>query len=88
MIGKLYNNAGADILGQEGDWYLIKSGDVTGYVKAEFFATGNKAQKLAKEVGTEVATVNTTTLMVRSKANEKADVLTLSLIHICTAAET
>ncbi len=77
VIGKLYNNAGADILGQEGDWYLIKSGDVTGYVKAEFFATGNKAQKLAKEVGTEVATVNTTTLMVRSKANEKADVLTM-----------
>lgn len=77
VIGKLYNNSGADILGQEGDWYLIKSGNVTGYVKAEFFATGQKAQELAAEVATEVATVNTTTLMVRSEANKEADILTM-----------
>lgn len=77
VIGKLYNNSGAEILGQEGDWYLIKSGNVTGYVKSEFFATGQKAQELAAEVATEVATVNTTTLMVRSKANEEADILTM-----------
>lgn len=77
VVGKLYNNSGAQILGQEGDWYLIQSGDVTGYVKSEFFATGEKAEELAKEVATEVATVNTTTLMVRSEANEKSDVLTM-----------
>ena len=40
VIGQIYNNSAADILGQEGDWYLVKSGDVTGYVKSEFFATG------------------------------------------------
>ena len=32
IVGKLYNNSAAEIIGQTGDWYLIKSGDVTGYV--------------------------------------------------------
>ena len=77
VIGQLYNNSAADILGQEGDWYLIKSGDVTGYVKSEFFATGEQAKELAGNVGTEMATVNTTTLMVRKKASEKSKVVSM-----------
>lgn len=77
VLGKLYNNSAAEILGQEGDWYLIKSGSVTGYVNKEFFATGAQAEELAKEVGEEVATVNTTTLMVRQDPNTDSDVVTL-----------
>ena len=77
VIGQLYNNSAADILGQEGDWYLIKSGDVTGYVKSEFFATGEQAKELAGNVGTEMATVNTTTLMVRKKASAKSKVVSM-----------
>ena len=76
-IGKLYNNSAAEILGKDGDWYLIKSGEVTGYVKAEFFVTGQKAKALAEDVGREVATVNTTTLMVRAEADKDADILAL-----------
>lgn len=77
VVGKLYNNSAAEILGKSGDWYLIKSGNVTGYVKIEFFVTGEKAQELASEVGTEVATVNTETLMVRADASTDAEVLAL-----------
>ena len=77
VIGQLYNNSAADILGQEGDWYLIKSGDVTGYVQSEFFATGEQAKELAGNVGTEMATVNTTTLMVRKKASAKSKVVSM-----------
>ena len=77
VLGKLYNNSAAEILGQEGDWYLIKSGSVTGYVSKEFFATGAQAEELAKEVGEEVATVNTTTLMVRQDPNTDSDIVTL-----------
>lgn len=77
VLGKLYNNSAAEILGQEGDWYLIKSGSVTGYVSKDFFATGAQAEELAKEVGEEVATVNTTTLMVRQDPNTDSDVVTL-----------
>ena len=77
VIGQIYNNSAADILGQEGDWYLVKSGDVTGYVKSEFFATGEEAKALADSVGTEMATVNTTTLMVRKKPSKKSKVISM-----------
>ena len=77
VLGKLYDDSAATILGQEGDWYLIQSGSVTGYVKAEFFATGTQAEELAKEVGTQVAKVNTTTLMVRQEATTDSEVLAL-----------
>lgn len=77
IIGQIYNNSAADILGQEGDWYLVRSGDVTGYVKAEFFATGEEAKTLANDLGTEMATVNTTTLMVRKKPTKKSKVVTM-----------
>ena len=83
VIGQLYNNSAADILGQEGDWYLIKSGDVTGYVKSEFFATGEQAKELAGNVGTEMATVNTTTLMVRKKASAKSKVVSMVVDSQC-----
>ena len=68
VVGKLYNNSAAEILGQTGDWYLIKSGDVTGYVSKDYFVTGAVAKELASEVGNDVATVNTETLMVRADA--------------------
>lgn len=77
IIGQIYNNSAADILGQEGDWYLVRSGDVTGYVKAEFFVTGKQAEDLAGDLGTEMATVNTTTLMVRKKPSKKSKVISM-----------
>ena len=47
IVGKLYNNSAAEIIGQTGDWYLIKSGDVTGYVNKDYFVTGAQAEELA-----------------------------------------
>jgi len=40
---------------------------LTGYVKAEYCVTGDEAVELAKKVGTRLATVNTTTLKVRTE---------------------
>ena len=77
ILGKLYNYSAATILGVEGDWYLIQSGSVTGYVNSAYFATGADAEWLASQVGEEVATVNTDGLMVRSDASTDADVLTM-----------
>ncbi len=77
VLGKLYNNSAATILGKKGDWYKIKSGTVTGYVKSEFLVTGSEAAEVATKVGTRVATVNTTTLKVRQEANTDSTVLTL-----------
>lgn len=77
ILGKIYNNSAATILETDGDWYLVKSGTVTGYIKAEYFITGDEAEVLAKEVGTRIAKVNTTTLKVRDDASLDATVQTL-----------
>lgn len=77
VTGKLYNNSAATVLAVEGDWYQIKSGNCTGYVKSEFVVTGEAAAELAKTVGRRVATVDTTTLKVRTEANIESSVLGL-----------
>ena len=55
IIGKIYNNCAAEILEvseqDDGTWYLMKSGNVQGYIKAEFFLTGDEAEAKREEVG-------------------------------------
>ena len=77
VLGKLYNNSAATILGEENGWYIIKSGTVTGYVKSEYFITGAAAEELSKEIYNVVAEVATTTLNVRESADENSDILAL-----------
>ncbi len=77
IIGKLYNNSVGTYLGEEDGWYLIQSGSVTGYVKGEYCVTGADAAAIAEEVGTMYATVNTTTLKVRSDSSLEASVIGL-----------
>ena len=60
IVGKLYNNSAAEIIGQTGDWYLIKSGDVTGYVNKDYFVTGAQAEELAAEVSEQLLTQSET----------------------------
>ena len=64
VLGKLYNDSACTVLGTEGDWYKIHSGDVEGYIKAEFLEVGNA--ELAKSVGRRVAHVKTDSQNVRS----------------------
>ncbi len=77
VLGKLYKDNSATILGKEGDWYQVKSGSVTGYIKQDYLITGKSAEKFAEKTGDTYATVNTTTLKVRDKASTDASVLTL-----------
>jgi len=77
VVGKLYNNSAGEWLGKEGDWYKIKSGNVTGYVKGEYVVTGQAAIELAAKVGHRVAVVTTTTLKVREEPSTDAAVLGL-----------
>ena len=77
ILGKLYDKSVGDFIEEENGWYKIKSGTVTGYVKAEYCVTGEEAIALAKEVGTRVATVTTTTLKVRESEGTDAPVLGL-----------
>ena len=48
VVGKLYNNSAATILGEENGWYQISSGNVVGYVKSEYVVVGD--ENLAKSV--------------------------------------
>lgn len=77
IIGKLYDKSVGTFISEENGWYQIKSGSVTGYVKGEFCVTGEEAIDLAKEVGTRIATVTTTTLKVRTEPSLEASVLGL-----------
>lgn len=77
IIGKLPKNAGCTILEIDNNgWAKIKSGKVTGYVMSSYLITGNEAVTLAKKIGSVVATVNTTTLNVRTEAGLLAKVIT------------
>lgn len=76
IVGKLYNESVGNFVSEaEGGWYLIESGNVKGYVKAEYVVTGDAAVELAGKVGKRMATVNTTTLFVREEATTESSVI-------------
>ena len=79
ILGKLYSNSVGEILAEAdaNGWIKIKSGDVTGYVKKDYVAEGNKAQEIADNVSKKQATVTTTTLRVRAAADPESDVISL-----------
>ena len=77
ILGKLYDDSVGRMYGEENGWYYIESGSVKGYVKGEFVLTGEAAKIRAKEVGTRLAEVTTTTLKVRKEATTESAVLGL-----------
>ncbi len=77
ILGKLYDKSVGSFISEQNGWYEIKSGSVTGFVKAEYCVTGEEAVALAKRVGTRIATVTTTTLKVREQPGTDATVLGL-----------
>lgn len=77
IVGKLYNKSVGNFIEEKDGWYKISSGSVEGYVKGEYCVTGDEAVEYAKEVGTRIATVNTTTLKVREQPGLEETVLGL-----------
>lgn len=65
IVGKLPKNAGCNIYSVKKGWAKIKSGNVSGYVSAEYLVTDEEAEAYALEVGTLVATAKVTTLNAR-----------------------
>lgn len=81
ILGKIYNNCAATIVdtveGEGGTWYKIKSGSVEGYIKAQYFITGQEAEQLAQSIGKEFATINTESLRLREQPDLTSNTLTL-----------
>ena len=81
IVGKIYNNCAATIQetveGEGGTWYRIQSGTVNGFIKAQYFITGEAAEKLAQSIGREFVTVNADNLRLRAEPNLTSSTLTL-----------
>lgn len=75
IVGKLYDNSVGTLIKEENGWYEIQSGNVSGYVKSDYFVTGSQAKKIADEVGDKVAEVTTETLFVRESATTESSVI-------------
>lgn len=78
-VGKLYDKSVGDWLetSEDGEWYKISSGSVTGYVKGEYCVTGDDAVELAKEVGTRMALVQSDNgMFVREEPSTDAQIMT------------
>lgn len=81
IVGKIYNNCAATILetveGEGGKWYRIQSGAVTGYIKAQYFVTGDSAEQLARSIRREFVTISADGLRLRAEPNLTSTTLTL-----------
>lgn len=73
-IGLLYADCGGTILEQNGDWTKIQSGNLVGWCRNDYLFLGEEAEKLAKEVGRTLATVNTDALRVRKEPDENSGI--------------
>ncbi len=76
VVAKIYNHGAVEIEEQDGDWYKIRSGNAEGYVKAEYFATGEAAEAIAEQAAYRVAEVYPEQLNVRTAPSEDSDVVT------------
>lgn len=77
IVGKLSNYAACEIIATDNGWAQITSGEVEGYVSAEFLLTGDEAYEIALEEAELVATVTTSdNLRVRAEASTDAKILT------------
>lgn len=75
IVGKLINGAVAEVqasAGAENDWFQIISGSVTGYVKAEYFISGEDAAAIMDNYVTTYAFIQADRLNVRKEASATA----------------
>ena len=77
VIGYLYSNCVVSIYdtvdNSEGSWYLIKSGDVEGYVSSDYVLTGAAARASDEDLTNRYAKVKANTAVVYSSASSGAD---------------
>lgn len=79
VIGYLYSNCVVSIYdtvdNSEGSWYLIKSGDVEGYVSSDYVLTGAAAKASDEDLTNRYAKVKSNTAVVYSSASSGADIV-------------
>jgi 3D (Asp-Asp-Asp) domain-containing protein len=89
FVGSMNPGAIAKVLGTEGDWTKIKSGDVEGYVLSDYVLTGEAAEEFSKDYVTLRGTVLEDGVNVRAEKSTDSDILqvvdkddTLSVLEV------
>lgn len=77
IVGKMYPGCVGDIVGTEGEWTQIISGNVSGYVKTEYILSGKAAEPMAEEYGKNVGTVTADIVRVRRDADVNSEAIAM-----------
>lgn len=75
ILGKLYDGAVAqiqEVAGEDQDWFKIVSGDVEGYIKAEYFIYGDAAADVMQDYVTRYARVEADRLNIRKEPDQSS----------------
>ena len=76
IVGKMNNYAACEILEEVNGWYHITSGEVEGYVNADYIVTGIEAKLIGLEQAYDRAIVLVDSLNAREEADEHAKIIT------------
>jgi len=76
-LGKLYRHSACKIINESDGWYYVESGNVCGYVKAEYIQTGIPYKELIEKYGTKKARVIADGLNVRKEPSTESEKLTV-----------
>lgn len=77
IVGKMTKNAGCHIYKVKKGWAKMVSGKVSGWVKASYIVTDEKAEKLAMKVGRECVEINADSLRVRALPTTDAPIYSI-----------
>ncbi len=75
ILGKIPTNGACEIQETLDGWYKITSGNVSGYVSAEFILTGDEAYNKACEIQSEVAVVTCDVLNLRQQPTTESEIM-------------
>lgn len=75
IVGHMNIGACGDVLAQAGGWVQITSGDVKGYVKADYVTVGEEAYALAKKYYSMTAVAKEDGINLRAAASKDAEVV-------------
>ena len=76
VVGKIYPNGSLEIIdADDNGWYYVRSGNVEGYVAAQYVATGSEAESIAATAGYTTAQVGAEVLNLRASAGEDGEVI-------------
>ncbi len=79
LVGKMYHYGVGRVLAtketDDGVWYRIRSGDVSGYISSDFLATGEEAEALLPDASITVAQVIPAELTVYDEPSDTGNML-------------